>query len=119
MTVAVCMKCGARKVGALTACRECGFEPSTYEDQAKSIALSDHYIAITELSAKGAKIKAGERPVFDETFIDEMARTICENPRSLKMPPGCLVAVWTLIIIMIILAVVVVLLFAYAKMNVP
>ncbi|MBU4400333.1 MAG: hypothetical protein KKE86_13490, partial [Planctomycetes bacterium] len=81
MTVAICINCGAKKVGSLTPCSACGFAPSTCEDQAKSIALSDNCMAAEELHVVGVKIKAGEHLAYDEAFIRKMAQTIQQNPK--------------------------------------
>ena len=45
MTVAVCVKCGGMKVGALTWCPVCEFQPgndSENDDDLYSMILSDH-----------------------------------------------------------------------------
>jgi hypothetical protein len=51
MTVAVCVKCGAMKFGALVECRLCGCLPLSTEDEfIYSIVLSDHYFKHEVLS---------------------------------------------------------------------
>lgn len=43
MKTAICIQCGAAKRHPTAACKECGFEPRSDEDKAKSIILSLHY----------------------------------------------------------------------------
>lgn len=76
MTLAICIKCGNQKHGALTPCLECGFDPSSPQDQTKSVALSDHNLTPEELAAVGQRIQAGEPLDFDEASINEMAEFI-------------------------------------------
>ena len=75
MTLAICIECGAEKVGAFTVCAACGFTPSTPEE-----------------------------PPFDDQWIEELAEQIREGPDLSRGPLGCRIAVWSLIAIMILLA---------------
>ena len=49
MTIAICKSCGAKKFGALVQCENCNFEPSTKDDIAESIILSDQYLGLKTL----------------------------------------------------------------------
>jgi hypothetical protein len=93
MTVAICLRCGRRKHGALTPCPACDFEPRSPEDQAKATLLSDHFLGEQELVAAGARIEHGEEPELDpralEQFVDVYRNS---DPR---LPVGCHLAVWT------------------------
>ena len=80
MTVAVCIRCGARKKGALSTCDWCGFDPQTSEDQAKAILLSDRNMTPEQLEVVSQKIEADERPEFDEAACDELAEYIRQHP---------------------------------------
>ena len=76
MTLAICLRCGAEKVGAFTSCLRCGFTPETSEDQAKSIMLSDHNVAAAELKQVSQQIQAGQQPTFNEADLKEMSDEI-------------------------------------------
>lgn len=66
MTLAICINCGAEKVGAFTPCRKCGFDRQAPEDQGKALALSDHNMSSAELRETAARIKTGEELKFDD-----------------------------------------------------
>jgi hypothetical protein len=72
MTMAICTKCGEKKLGALTACRGCRFEPTDTVDQAKSMLLSDHHLSPKELETASQSLRHGQPPIFDEASIKEM-----------------------------------------------
>ena len=73
MTMAICMKCGGRKVGALSQCGHCGFEPEQPQDRAKSLLLSDHNLSPTELQDASGRIERGERISFDDAALRKLA----------------------------------------------
>jgi hypothetical protein len=64
MTLATCLRCGASKLGAFTPCPDCGFDPASSEDKAKSVLLSDHHLSAEELRAVGERIRAGQPVEF-------------------------------------------------------
>ncbi|HEY1122805.1 MAG TPA: hypothetical protein VGE67_14435 [Haloferula sp.] len=99
MTAAVCLQCGAFKLGAFTPCMKCNFMPTSPEDQAKAITLSDHNLDNQSLKEISKRIAAGERPKFDEESIAEMAKDFTEIAQiPIPKPPlGCLIAKWILI----------------------
>ena len=100
MTLAICWKCGSRKVGALTACANCGAFPVDPHDKATSLLLSDHYQDRAALDSIGESIARGEPPQFDETEFAQLLSVMREEPR---MPWGCVVAVWTPIVLLALL----------------
>lgn len=65
MTLAICMKCGTEKFGALVLCRACGFTPETSLEKAKSFLLCEHHFSPDDLYLYGSKIKSGEQVRFD------------------------------------------------------
>ena len=73
MTAAICLKCGAMKVGAFTRCPKCRFTPESGEDQARSILLSDRTLDLAALKDTAQRIAGGETPVFDEAAVVQMA----------------------------------------------
>lgn len=73
MTMAICLKCGGKKLGALTPCAVCRFEPVESIDQAKSLLLSDHYMAPSELDGASEKLKSGEPMAFGDVSVRELA----------------------------------------------
>ena len=62
MTLAVCVKCGATKLGALTWCPGCEFQPGSDPDNLDdlySMILSDHNFDAAELDRFSKGMKAG------------------------------------------------------------
>lgn len=62
MTLAVCAKCGATKIGALTWCPACDFTPGTdpdNDDDLYSMILSDHHFSADDLERFSKGMKAG------------------------------------------------------------
>lgn len=62
MTLAVCAKCGATKIGALTWCPACKFEPGgdpDNDDDLYSMILSDHYFPAERLEEFSKGMQAG------------------------------------------------------------
>lgn len=116
MTVAICTNCGARKVGALTACHQCGFDPETAEDQAKALMLSDHNMTPEQLEMISQKIRAGEPPQFDEAACTTLAEDIRQHPELMRMPLGCVVIPWVLIALVVLLGIAVVVLYFFPNL---
>ena len=87
MTIALCTKCGAKKFGAFSPCKECGFVPTSYEERAKSVMLSDHHHTRAELDEIGESIKAGTPVVYDSSEVARQAlllQLIESNPDALQ-----------------------------------
>ena len=62
MTLAVCAKCGAMKLGALTWCPACNFEPVDdpgNDDDLYSMILCDHYFSAERLEEFSKGMQAG------------------------------------------------------------
>jgi ribosomal protein L40E len=76
MTVAICLRCGAKKIGALVRCRSCGYEPKEEEEKAKSVLLSDHYLSAADLGNVSERIKSGQGVNFDPTSIENLIEGI-------------------------------------------
>jgi hypothetical protein len=115
MTLAICVKCGEEKLGALSPCIQCGFDPATPEDKARGLLLCDHNMSVQDLRAVAAEIKSGKIPSFDEDAIEQMAQEIRQIPGLDKLPLGCAIAWYSPILIMIGLALVFVGLLIYVK----
>ena len=60
MTVAVCVRCGVTKFGALTPCKECRQTPETEQEVIYSMALSDHFLEFAKLNEIARSIKNGQ-----------------------------------------------------------
>ena len=110
MTIAVCIRCGNEKRGALTACEQCTFDPQKPEDQARSIAFSDHYMTHDQLRNASNAIRLGEKPRFDSMLVNQIEQELRSSPGTLRMPIGCHIAVWTPIVIVLILVIAVIVL---------
>lgn len=80
MTRAVCLGCGAFKVGAWTPCRACGHTPETPEDQARHVLVSDQVLDGPALEAVAERVARGEPVELDEEEVEDWARTIAANP---------------------------------------
>jgi len=104
MTLAVCTRCGAGKVGAFSACPGCGFDPETPEDKAKALLWSDHNLPPDRLESIRRSVQAGDPPPFDEAACAELAELIRRHPDVLKMPVGCVLIPWILTGLMLALA---------------
>lgn len=104
MALAGCLQCGVPKIGALTPCLACGYDPSgERETVAKSILLSDHHLSAEGLQEASARTEAGKDPDLDEEMLAELAAAL--PPRgSDKIPIGCRVAVWLPIVVLVALA---------------
>jgi hypothetical protein len=74
VTLAICIKCGHRKIGALTLCHHCKFIPLQPDDQARSVYLSDHNLSATKLEGVAEKLRLGEPVLFDEKWLQESAK---------------------------------------------
>lgn len=72
MTAAICLKCGARKFGALVPCRSCGYQPKEEDDQAKSLLLSDHYLSGDDLTNVSERIRSGQDVTFDPVSVQKL-----------------------------------------------
>ncbi len=68
------------KIGALTRCTKCTFAPSTHEERARSLMLSDHHLDRAGLKAAGESIQSGAGVEYDEAKVAEMAAGIANAP---------------------------------------
>jgi hypothetical protein len=62
VTIAVCAKCGTKKIGALTPCPACAFTPGQdagNDDDLYAMILSDHYFSAEQLDAFSDGMLAG------------------------------------------------------------
>ena len=82
MTVAVCIRCGARKIGAFTSCPGCGFAPVEVGDQAKSLILSDHHLPEDQLDEIAARIQGGLPTIRSKPFRSLRGPSTSENTNS-------------------------------------
>jgi hypothetical protein len=77
MKLAVCINCGAMNRHPMDGCNDCGFEPRTDEEKARSLMLSTDYEiggeyrgkTTTELEVIAADIRRGQRHEFDAKEI--------------------------------------------------
>ena len=71
MTVAVCLKCGGMKHGALTPCPECKHMPQDDEDKARHVMTSDHFFSNSDLEAISERVQSGKPLHFDPKQVEE------------------------------------------------
>jgi hypothetical protein len=83
MTRAICIRCGTEKVGALTPCAGCGFDPESLEDRARSVVLSDHHLSPADMESAAAEIRAGSTPDLPEDLVAGYLESL-KNPPSTK-----------------------------------
>jgi hypothetical protein len=91
------------KVGAFTACLRCGFTPEQPEDLAKSILLSDRVRERADLEEASARLKAGLAVDFDPEAVADWVEFIRANPQDLRMPLGCAIIWYALLVILALL----------------
>ena len=88
MTVAVCVKCGQMKFGALTGCPACDFVPGTDpddDDDLYSMVLTDHYFSAEVLEQISSGMRAGApRPKLSAEQEAEFRRSSHDASESLN-----------------------------------
>jgi hypothetical protein len=95
MIHAICLKCGAGKVGAMTQCPRCAFAPAKTEDKAKSILLSDRCARMAMLEKVAEKIARGEKLKFDESDVHKWCDALETAPKPVKKVAGLTTKQWT------------------------
>ena len=109
MALAICLKCGHEKTGALAVCPGCGYEPG--DDRvahAKSLLLSDHHALPDELRAASAVIRSGGTPAFDRHRLSSLVGELERAPPPTGHPLGLGIVMWTLLGVLVALVVFVV-----------
>jgi hypothetical protein len=89
LTIAICAKCGVTKFGAFNPCDQCGYEPPSTLEKAKSILLSDHHHTKAELEMIGEAIRSGRPVAYDPVALATYERTLDimeSNPEALACP---------------------------------
>ena len=76
MTIAICIKCGAEKFGAFVSCKACGFRPTSDEELAKSLMVTDRYFPVDTLRNIGKDLSAGGDVQFSPENIAALVDTI-------------------------------------------
>ena len=105
MTVAVCLKCGAIKVGAWTPCPKCHHLPEDPEDQAKHMIISDHYFSRTDLDGISANVKNGLPVHFDAKNIADIVATLKSSKSDDKRVGLFVFGIFAVIVIVIAAAI--------------
>lgn len=87
MTVAVCFKCGAMKLGAFGECEKCLTKPETDDELATSFIFTDHFLEdellekISESIANGTPVEI--TPELKSEVMEAFSRT--ENAEFLAV----------------------------------
>lgn len=76
MTIAVCVRCGALKHGAITVCDRCGGAPISDHEFALAMGLTDHYMDVTRLENVGKAIEGGQLVSLPDDFMETMQREL-------------------------------------------
>lgn len=94
MTVAICIRCGSKKHGALTPCPKCSFNPTENTDKAKAMILTDHLQSVEDLERIAERIRTGQSVVYPEEVVAEYKRAFeaGEDRLPAGFKYGCLVA---------------------------
>jgi hypothetical protein len=104
VTVAVCIRCGAIKRGALTPCPECGFEPREKEEKAQSMVLIDRFLSKEDLSAISERIKSGQPVSYPgelmQGFADALEDNLDEVKLSTPVKVGCSLGAAAILVIL-------------------
>jgi hypothetical protein len=109
MALAICLKCGHEKSGALAVCPGCGYAPgSDRVAQAKSLLLSDNYSMADELRAASTAIRTGGAPEFDRARLSALIGELERAPPRTGRPLGLAVVMWALLVLVVALVVFVV-----------
>ena len=84
MTMAICINCGGEKFGAFGACDGCGFRPTSEEEMAKALMMTDHYFSKEKLAEIGADIKKGTAVTFNPENVAQCIQAL-RNGRTRRM----------------------------------
>ena len=112
MTLAICIRCGSEKIGALTPCSHCGFAPENDRHaQAKSLLYCDRHMTPEQLRAVGEALRGGAAPSFDEVALASLVSELERHSGAPSPPIGCRIFVWSLLAVMVALLVFVITVF--------
>jgi len=84
MTQAICLHCGAEKLGAFTPCPACQAIPSGEDQLAFSMALCEHLHSTRDLTVFAADIRAHRKLVFALGVL-EQAREALKDKQLVAM----------------------------------
>lgn len=84
MKLAICLHCGAEKLNAFPPCPACGFRPNQPEELAKSILLTDQYLALEELLRRSEQIQAGESLEFPKEQYQQVLAELESHPELVQ-----------------------------------
>jgi hypothetical protein len=76
MTVAICISCGERKFGAFVGCKGCGFRPTSEEELAKSMMVTDHYFSTEQLDEIARDWNSGKPVRFDPGNVSQFVEMV-------------------------------------------
>jgi hypothetical protein len=80
MTIALCIRCGEYKRGAVTACRNCDYAPCGETELTYSAVLSDNYFNRETLDRIAADIRdTGEYPKLPREQEEKFLRAVAED----------------------------------------
>src|SRR3954453_12853385 len=70
MTVAVCLRCGARQHGAFITCPKCHYMPDDDESLTRHLLTTDHYLSREQLEALSERVKTGMPVGFPSKMLE-------------------------------------------------
>jgi hypothetical protein len=92
MTIAVCVGCGTKKIGAWTTCGACGLLPQAKIDVAYSLVLTDHYFSREVLDQISSDMLRGlprpSLPPEQEAALLSQAKEFLQSPMGSLLTPA-------------------------------
>ena len=91
MTQAICFKCGAKKHGAFTLCKNCQTRPLSEDDLMNSLALTDHHLSEASLNQAGQQIQGGQVLEFEPEQLEILraeVKSFLETPMGKTLIGG-------------------------------
>jgi hypothetical protein len=86
MTTAVCVCCGATKLGELTPRLECKFDPRENEDKAPAMVFADHFFFVLRRYKLGIGVHQVTLTVaYSDELVKETSSTISSSQTAIRV----------------------------------
>ncbi len=84
MAVAICLFCGTHKASAVAMCPACGGRPTSPDDVAKSLLLTDRHRSGEQLTHLSQQLQRGEGVEFDVVALARVTSELESQPALLR-----------------------------------